>query len=284
MTQPVVVLTNVTDTGWKLGGTGPDGPAAVIGEFDGVGGVYLLPVPAGCAVPPLGVGRWPLAAGPATWVGVTRSDISGGVTTTATATTAAADATLIASLRSLRRRARRVISSKVPSGGGSGRTCCSSQPSSRSRWSSAGIGLPPSLVSLAVFPLREGLLQPGPGMVQVCLDRAVGPLEQHRDLPDPEPGVVVQQERVAQPGRQLLDELAHVYVLRRIGERLGPGVRRDGAHRPSLPLHLAPVVPHQVRRDHVQVALRVVELGGARPLGQQPHERLGGDLVGGLVV
>src|ERR1700733_3976308 len=148
---------------------------------------------------------------------------------TAAATTAAADTTVTASLRIFRRRARRVTTSKVPGGGGRGWTCWSSQLSRGSRWSLSGIGRPP-------LALRQRLLQLRPGMVQVGLDSALRPLEQRRDLLDPEPGVVVQQERVAQPGRQPLEKLPDVDVLRRLGERLSFRVRGHGAHRAAFSL------------------------------------------------
>ena len=48
-----------------------------------------------------------------------------------------------------------------------------------------------------------------------------------------------------------------------------------------LPFGLAPVVAYQVGRDHIEVALRAVHPG---PPGQQPDERLGRDLVRGVVV
>ena len=65
-------------------------------------------------------------------------------------------------------------------------------------------------------------------------------------------------------------------ITKRARRRLGEGT--------ALPLHLAPVITDQVRGDHVEVALRAVELVDARPLRQQPDERLGGDLVRGVVV
>src|SRR5580692_1948989 len=129
---------------------------------------------------------------------------------TTAATTAAADTTVTASLRIFRRRARRVTSSKVPGGGGKGWTCWSSQLSRGSRWSLSGIGRPP-------LALRQRLLQLHPGMVQVGFNGPLRPFEQRRDLLDPEPGVVVRQERVAQPGRQPWEKLWEADVLRGVG-------------------------------------------------------------------
>ena len=96
-----------------------------------------------------------------------------------------------------------------------------------------------------------------------------------------EAGVVVQQEGVAQPGRQRLDQVPHVRVLDRVGHGVQVRARRDAAHGPAFPFGPAPVVAYQVGGDHVQVALRAVHL---RPPGQEPDEGLGRDLVRGLVV
>jgi hypothetical protein len=49
----------------------------------------------------------------------------------------------------------------------------------------------------------------------------------------------------------------------------------------ALPPRPAPVVADQVRCDHVEVALRVLQ---RRPPGEQPGERFGRDLVCGVVV
>src|ERR1700677_1168824 len=189
------------------------------------------------------------------------------------AATAAADTMVTASLRTFRRRARRVISSNVPGGGGSGWACWLSPRASGAR-SSLASTVPPALPSpidrpaafLAALALGQCLLEFGPGMVQVRLDRSLGPFHQRRYLLDAEPGVVVQQERIAKLGGQRGDELAHVHVLGRVGRRFRVAARGDGAHRPALPLGLAPVVPDQVGGDHEEVTLRVVELVGAGPL------------------
>src|SRR5579863_610817 len=125
-------------------------------------------------------------------------------TATAAATITAAAPAPTASRRYLRRRARFLIRSKVPGGGGSGSIRPSSQESRSSRRS--GIAVP-----------QRGL-QLGPRREQVGLDRALGPVQQRRDLPDREPAVVVEQERVAQPRRQRGQQVPHVHVLDRVGQ------------------------------------------------------------------
>src|SRR5215468_11178264 len=132
---------NVTEAGWKLGGTGPAGgvasPAVLAGlvglDWLGDGDVCWLAELSGCCVP-LGLADpCPAATLAGTGDGVRFSAITFGTATATAAATAAADAMVTASLRSFRRRARRVISSKVPGGGGSGCTCWLSQLSSGSR-------------------------------------------------------------------------------------------------------------------------------------------------------
>ena len=96
-------------------------------------------------------------------------------------------------------------------------------------------------------------------MVQVRLDRPLRPAEHHRDISDWEPGVVVQQEGPAQPLGQSLNEGTHIHILRRMMHAVG---RNRGTHRTQgapLPAYFAPVVPDQIRRDHVKVALRIVQ-------------------------
>src|SRR6185437_666244 len=222
---------------------------------------------------PLGVAFLPSAT--ALVDGVVRcSEVLSGTATPTAAATAAADATVTTALRILRRRARLVISSKVPGGGGSGVTCWFSQRSSASRSLSAGIGFPSRatafLARLPDDPLdghgtgaggpRDRVLQLCPGMVQVSLDRAFWLLKLGRDLLDAEPRVIVQQERLAKLGGQFLDELPDVHVLRRVRVWLGVATGHRLRQRAAFSLHLAPMVTDQVGGDHVEVALRAVQL------------------------
>src|SRR6202034_4170917 len=98
------------------------------------------------------------------------------------ATITAAAPAVIASLRYLRRLARRLISSNVPGRGGSGSIRPVSQESTSSLCRSWRSGI--------AFPQRR--LQPGTRGEQVRLDRALGPVQQGRDLPDREAGIVMQ--------------------------------------------------------------------------------------------
>src|SRR5437764_6444191 len=237
ITHPVLVDTKVTEEAAKLAGTG--GGAVGVGVADWASGPEV-PVEAG----------WP---GPVEgWAGVAVPDIATGVlptgpdrisrgTVIAPASTTTAPAAVSAARPAFRRRARLLICSKVPGCGCKGVTRSSSQVSMSSRGSSMG------------FPQNRA--EPGPRVVQVGLDRAFRPPEHLRHVPDREPGVVMQQERLAQPFGQALDERTHVHVLGRVMNTLG---RDGGAHRAQgapLPADLAPVVSDQVRRDHVEVAL-----------------------------
>src|SRR5690349_6361011 len=181
MTHPVLVETNVTEEAAKLGGTRSDtgggggvaepssGPA--VAEGDGWGGLVEF---WGAGVVELELAR---GVSP-TCLGSTRRG-----TAIAPATTTAAPATAMAACPSLRRRARFLTCSKVPGRGSKGVTRSSSQVSMSSRGSSMG------------FPQHRA--EPGACVVQVGLDRALRPPEHLRDVPDREPGVVVQQERLA---------------------------------------------------------------------------------------
>src|SRR5215472_2674296 len=55
----------------------------------------------------------------------------------------------------------------------------------------------------------------------------------------------------AQPGRQALNEGSHVHILRRIVHAVGGNSGAYSAQSAPLPANLAPVVPDQIRRDHV---------------------------------
>src|SRR6185295_3603314 len=260
ITQPVRVPTKVTEVGRKLPGTGA-GPAgtAELAAAEALPEALLLAEGT--------VDRLWAPAGAAAGFGFSTGRLTTWGTVTAAATITAAEPAVMASLRYLRRRALRLISSNVPGGGGRGSIRWLSQASTSSCRS--GIALP-----------QHGL-QPGPRREQVRLDGALRPPQQRGDLPDPEPPVVVQQERVAQPRRQRGDEVAHVHVLYRVGHLVQRRARGDAADGPPLPFGLAPVVAYQVGRDHIEVALRAVHPG---PPGQQPDERLGRDLVRGVVV
>src|SRR5271170_8355473 len=238
---------NVTELGRKLAGTGAGATGAA--DDDAVVAPLLAD----------GVGEddRPLAT-PEAVVGFSTGRLTTCGTVTATATMTAAAPAPTATRRYLRRRARFLISSKVPGGGGSGLIRPSSQESRSSRRS-----------GIAVSQRR---LQLGPRREQVGLDRALGPVQERRDLPDREAGVVVQQERVAQPRGQRLQQVPHVHVLirvRRVVEGCGHGHAADG---PPLAFGLAPVVAYQVGCDHIKVALRALH---PSPPGQQPDERLG---------
>ena len=79
MTQPTSGLTNVTDDGWKLAGTGPDGSLG--GDGLGVVGVGTTGTadPFALCVPPIGEGVCPAASGfPVSWDGVTFSAMTFG--------------------------------------------------------------------------------------------------------------------------------------------------------------------------------------------------------------
>src|SRR5580693_2178359 len=265
-------LTKVTEVGWKLTGTGsPDGTAD--SDDDAVGsGVAdrAAGVPRGDTVLAgrvAGPDVWPAARGAWRPAGCCVSALTICGDTASPAMITAAPAAETAARRPLRRRAFLLTRSKVPGGGASGSTSWCSQASISSR------GL------LTVGP--QGGLQPGPGVMQVRLDRSLRPAQHHRHLAHPEASVVVQQERAAQPGRQALDQSPDVNVLRRVAGGVRRGGGGEGADGPPFPPGLAPVIPDQVRGDHVQVALRVVQAG---PAGQQPGKRLGGDLVCRLVV
>src|SRR5579872_5205231 len=193
MTAPVCGPMNVTEVGWKFPGSGPwltrdAGGAAV--------GTGLLdwedsppepwPVIAGTAV---GRGE-PAAAGGAgrPAPGCSADKIPGTEAATAiTTTTLAADSD---ARLTFRRCARWLIRSNVPGRGLSGSTSACSQSSTGSR---------PTGPLASPTGLSQGRLQPGPGVMQVGLDRALGPAQHRRHLLDAEPGVVVQQERAAQP-------------------------------------------------------------------------------------
>src|SRR5215471_7614963 len=248
ITQPVETPAKVTDSrgGVVVTRAGLEATGAAGGPEAGG-----LPGPAALAGRPVSM------AGVASW----------GITTAATAATATAPAAARTARLARSLRACLLTRSNVPGGGSSGRTCTSSQVSSSSRGSGT------------VVPQRRP--EPGPGLMQVRLDRALRPAEHGGHLPDTESRVVVEQERLPQPVGQRLDERAHIHVLRRVEHRVAVGGRAHRAQRAALPSRPPPVVAHQVGRDHVQVALRVVQ---RRPAGEQPGERLGRDLVCGVVI
>src|SRR5579875_1152285 len=266
MTHPVRGPTKVTDVAAKSGGTGSGPPLPRPGAVPcGAGALdcfSVWPPPDGERVPewptatPLPGGLWPICSTEGATCG----------TTAIAAMTAAAVAADAASLRYLRCRARRLISSKVPGGGGSGSIFSCSHASRPSLRSSIGFS--------------EGGSQPRPRVEKIGLDGPLRTPEQRGDLADPEARVVMEQEHAAHARRQVLDEGAHVHVLRgvRHGSALGGGDRAQGA---SFPFRPSPVVSYQVGCDHVKVALRVVERG---PPGEQPGERFVRDLVRGLVI
>ena len=268
ITQAACGLTNVTDDGWKLAGTGwarPDGAVAEwVAEADGLDDLTGLPlplvdwVPGPVEAPPIrhvarpGRGRGQMQVEPDRDGDGDRGGHRGGrhhghrELAQLAAARPAGD-----QLERPRRRRQRLgllVQPAVERVALVVSAHCLSRPSVARR----------SLA--AALALCERLLELGPGMVQVRLDRSLRPFDQRRYLLDAEPGVVVEQERVAQPGGQPGDELAHVHVLGRVGRRFGVAARGDVAHRPALPLGLAPVVPDQVGGDHEEVALRVVSL------------------------
>src|SRR5690348_14753066 len=181
MTHPVDWETNVTEEAAKFGGTRSDVGEGVgvaepssdpaVPEDDGLAGLGEL-----CCA---GVVELDSATGaPPTCPGSTSRG-----TMIAPAATTAAPATARVACPSLRRRARFLTCSKVPGRGSKGVTRSSSQVSMSSRGSSMS------------FP--QHCAEPGACVVQVGLDRALRPPEHLRDVPDREPGVVVQQERLA---------------------------------------------------------------------------------------
>src|SRR5690348_10473632 len=260
ITQPVATPTNVTDSGGGAGATAGAGGAAGANP-----GVELAVPVAGCCGTAAALDCAPAAFA---WRPVPRAGItSWGTATAATAAMARAPAAARTARRVRSRRARVLTRSKVPGGGSSGSTRALSQVSSSPRGSGT------------VFP--HGRPEPGPGLMQVRLDRALRPAEHRRHLPDTEPRVVMEQERLAQPVGQRLDKRAHVHVLRGVKHRVAVAGRAHRAQRAALPPRPSPVVADQVGRDHVQVALRIVQ---RRPPREQPGERLGGDLVCGVVI
>ena len=116
-------------------------------------------------------------------------------------------------------------------------------------------------------------------MVQVGLDGALWPARHRGDLPDLKAGVVVEQDRGAQPRRQCHDQRPHVHLLRLVIGGPGGGTNKF-ADRALFSAGFAPVVADQVGGDHVQVAVGIVYPG---PAAQQPGERLGGDVMRVLV-
>src|SRR5260370_2500865 len=122
-------------------------------------------------------------------------------TLTAGATITAAPPAAMPACASLRLRARFVTRSNVRGFGSNGFTRSLSQMSMSSRGSSMG------------FPQHRA--EPGPRVMQVGLDRPLRPAQHLRDVPDGEAGVIVQQERPAQPVRQALNEGPHIHILRR---------------------------------------------------------------------
>src|SRR5689334_5706636 len=263
ITHPVFVDTKVTEEAAKLAGTGADVGVGVA-ELTAGPPVPLTDGRAGPGEDPCAVAverGWAMGVLPAGPFRISRG------TVIAPASTTTAPAAVSAARPVFRRRARLLICSKVPGCGCKGVTRVSSQVSMSSRGSSMG------------FPQNRA--EPGPRVVQVGLDRAFRPAEHLRHVPDREPCVVVQQERLAQPVGQALDEGADVHVLGRVMDALG---RDGGAHRAQrapLPADLAPVVSDHVCSDHVEVALWVVQ---GRPPGEQPGEGLGCDFVCGVVV
>src|SRR5215470_20058686 len=181
MTQPVLVETNVTEEAAKLGGT-----EASVGEGFGVAVLAWGPeVPEGDGWAGLDEARCTGVGEPDCASGVSPTCLASTIrgTNTAPAATRAAPAAAMAACLSLRRRARFLTCSKVPGRGSKGVTRSSSQVSTSSRGSSMG------------FPQHSA--EPGACVVQVGLDRALRPPKHLRDVPDREPGVVVQQERLA---------------------------------------------------------------------------------------
>src|SRR5579875_969094 len=195
ITAPVVGLMNVTEVGWKLGGTcwyGGDwrsgAPPAGGGDAGDVA-AGLLRVGDECGRgEAIVVGETLPALTPPAWPREGSRPESACGTVTAPATTTAAPAPATSARLAFRRRAFRLTRSKVPGGGCSGSTSASSQASISSRGS--GIAL------------SQRRLQPGPGVVQVGLDRSLRAAQHVGDLADAEPRVVVQQEGAAQPRRQ----------------------------------------------------------------------------------
>src|SRR5215469_7365752 len=150
-----------------------------------------------------------------------------GVATPAARITAQPAAANVACLV-LRRLARSRMRASEPGGGLSGDTSAPSQSSIGSR------GL--------VTGFSDGGFEPGPGVEQIGLDRALGAAEHHRHLLEPETAVVVQQERAAQSFGQGLDKGTDVHIL---GWVIGGLGRAGGGHHPdrvSLPAGLAPVI------------------------------------------
>ena len=179
ITQPVSVPMKVADVGSKVAGTGA---GTVAGE-----------APADCSDDEVLAGmaaaagdELPRFAAPVAVVGLSTGRLTTCGTVTAAATITAAAPAVMASRRYLRRRARRLIRPNVPGGGGSGSIRPSSQESRSSRRSAIAV--------------PQHAAQLGARREQVGLDRALGPVQQRRDLPQREAGVVVQQEGVAQPG------------------------------------------------------------------------------------
>src|SRR5215470_20204123 len=79
--------------------------------------------------------------------------------------------------------------------------------------------------------LTHSRLELGARVMQVGLDGSFRPTKQQRDFLDRESPVVVQQERAAQPWWQALDQVADVYVLRRMPGKLLRDGCRDGPDR-----------------------------------------------------
>src|SRR5260221_11417964 len=223
ITAPMDWLTKVTEVGWKFRGTWIPEPC---GDRNDVAGSTLMPEKGfGLWIRRLGVGGRGGDDGPPTatgrpgplWLCTGVEAILG--TATAAATTITMPAVDITARPAFRRRARCLIRSNVPGGGARGSTSACSQASSRSR----SRGLP-----IAV-PQRR--FQARPRVVQVRLDGAFRAAEHGGDLADAEPGVVVQQERAAQPRGQTFDQRAHVHVLRRVVGRVGRGGRGQAPDR-----------------------------------------------------
>ena len=185
ITAPMCVPMNVTEVGRNLAGTGwPDPPGDSEEAAAGVG-TAEDERPAGVPLPPpglLGAGRgsggldialpsdWP-----AGWLN--RDPATFGVKASPVTSTAAPAADTIAR-PALRRLACLLTRSKVPGGGGSGWTSASSQESISSR--SLFTGIP------------NGGLQPGTGVMQVRLDRALRATSHSGHFAHPEAGVIVQ--------------------------------------------------------------------------------------------
>src|SRR5712691_4659260 len=251
MTAPMPLPIWVIEVGLKCRGGGTVPAAVGDSEVRGCGTgveerevgvpppVLLLTVGAGGETGSTGTDRRLAAVLP----GCCRWGSTRGRDTKAAITTAAPAADAIARV-AFRRRARFLIRPKLPGGGASGSISASSQASISSRGLLTGISQCGSQARARVIKVR--------------LDRSFRPSEHRGYLADSQVGVVVQQEWAAQPLRQRLDQGTYVHILGREVGRVSRGGGRQGPDGPPLAARLAPVIPDQVRGDHVEIALRAV--------------------------